>query len=611
MRRPSDEQCREAIITDLDSSMLVEAGAGSGKTTSLVKRMIALIGSGKCRVETMAAVTFTRKAAAELKGRFQIALERAAREEKPGEARERYLNALLDLDLLFAGTIHSFCGRLLRERPVEAGIDPDFVELEEDENSLLRSRRWTEYIENLHASGSAVLAALSDLGIDPAKLAATYNAVCAYPDVAIAREQMERPDFSQERELLDDYLRQAWAALPESAPLGDWDALQSLLRRIQRLCRTLDLSEDKNLMRVLDALGGSSGIVQKKWPDAATAKEQAAAYQRFRDQIAAPTVQRWRRYCHFFIMELVIPAVRYFDDVRRENSQMNYQDLLMKAASLLRSNPEVRRHFQKRFTHVLVDEFQDTDPIQAEVVLYLTADDPEETSWRNVKARPGALFVVGDPKQSIYRFRRADIDIYNEVREIVERSGGKIIPLTVNFRSVPALCDWINPIFAKKFPPEADRFRPAFEKLEAHSSRPDGGVRRITVEKQRYDNQAAVAGVDAERIASWIAWALQGNFAVIEGQVQRPARPEDFMILLRYKKHVSLYARSLEARCIPYEVAGGAGFGQSEEVGHILTLLDAVAEPDDQVSLPRRATGPVLRDERRPSLPLQERGRAV
>ena len=143
MRKPDDAKYRDMIVQNLDVSMLVEAGAGSGKTTSLVNRMVALIAAGKCNVDKMAAVTFTRKAAAELKGRFQIALEEAFHSEKNADRKARYEAALSSLEHLFAGTIHSFCARLLRERPIEAKLDPDFEELEEDENLVLRAVSYT------------------------------------------------------------------------------------------------------------------------------------------------------------------------------------------------------------------------------------------------------------------------------------------------------------------------------------------------------------------------------------------------------------------------------------------------------------------------------------
>ena len=130
------------------------------------------------------------------------------------------------------------------------------------------------------------------------------------------------------------------------------------------------------------------------------------------------------------------PAMEVYDRRRKEAGGLNFQDLLMKAAALLRDKPVIRRYFRGRFTHVLVDEFQDTDPIQAEVMLLLTADNADEQDWRQCRPVPGSLFVVGDPKQSIYRFRRADIVIYTQVKEIILASGGVVVPLTANFRTI-------------------------------------------------------------------------------------------------------------------------------------------------------------------------------
>jgi len=580
-------------VKDLDTSMLVEAGAGSGKTTSLIDRMLSLIGSGKTTVQTMAAVTFTRKAAAELKGRFQIALEAAVKEEKETLVKWRYRQALENIEVLFAGTIHSFCARLLRERPVEAGIDPDFTELEEDENKLLQKQCWAAFLEDLYVSDDPLLRVFNDLGIEPANLEPVYKNVCNYSDVEIVREQIPRPDFTDVRQRLDEYLSQAWEALPAEVPEGGWDGLQKLLRSIQRLSRHVDISEDKNLIAVLEALDRKPLIVQKKWSDKELAKRQLELHNELKDQIVGPALARWREYCHWPVMDLVKSGVEYFGKERLANSMMNFQDLLLGAAGLLRENAEVRRYFQNRFTHLLVDEFQDTDPIQAEVILHLCGEDADETSWQKARIRQGSLFVVGDPKQSIYRFRRADIDMYNEVKEIMKRAGGRILPLNVNFRSVPAICDWLNPIFKNKFPAEADRFRPAFETVDPFLESPVGGIRCVTIAKITGNPQAEVAAVDAEKIAGWIAWALENGFSILDDkQRERPARPEDFMILLRYTKHMQLYVRALELRGIPYEVAGAAGFGQSQEVGDLITLLTAVSEPEDAVALVGALRGP-------------------
>ncbi|MDO9530181.1 MAG: UvrD-helicase domain-containing protein [Syntrophales bacterium] len=576
MRKTEDEKYRKMIVKDIDVSMLVEAGAGSGKTSSLVNRMLALIAEGKCTVGRMAAVTFTRKAAAELKGRFQMALEEALKKEKDRLKRDNYDRALSRLDLLFTGTIHSFCARLLRERPIEARLDPDFEELEEDETLILRDQCWSEYLQMLHTGETPVLKQIESIGLNPSDLINAYQAAAQYPEVEIIREKLERPDFGKEKRLLMDYLDRAINALPATVPEKGWDDLQTILRKAVLRRRNLNIEKDVDFIKMLSGLDKSGRVTQKKWSTSDIAKEQKAAFDRFRTDIVVPCLKKWRSYCHYFVMELVEPAIDYFKRHREKNSILNFNDLLLKAATLLRNNPEVREYFRERFSHILVDEFQDTDPIQAEVILYLTGDNLNETSWRRLKVRPGALFIVGDPKQSIYRFRRADIDTYNEVKSVIKDSGGRIIPLTTNFRSLPSICDWLNPIFKGKFPDKANQHQPAFESLNSFEKVNDGGVRRITIPSVARNKQEEIAWLDAERIASWIDQALKEKD--YDG-------PGDFMILLRYKKHLPVYASALEARGIPYEITGGTGFNESEELRQVLNLLQAIAEPEDQVAL--------------------------
>ena len=146
--KPPDQKCRDRIARDLDCTMLVEAAAGTGKTTCLITRMVGLLREGKCGIETLAAVTFTRKAAAELRTRFQLALEKAG-QASTGTERERLLESLRHVERCFIGTIHSFCARLLRERPVEAGVDPGFVELDDVVDAQLRQQAWREHVATL------------------------------------------------------------------------------------------------------------------------------------------------------------------------------------------------------------------------------------------------------------------------------------------------------------------------------------------------------------------------------------------------------------------------------------------------------------------------------
>src|SRR6187401_1782512 len=169
--RALDQQARETIRTELLSNILVEAGAGSGKTQMLAERMAAGVAEGVYEIEHLAAVTFTRKAASELRGRFHLALEErlaSARKAKASNDEiQRLQSALSNLERFFAGTIHSFCARLLRERPVESGVSPGFTELDEVQDEELRNRAWRDFITNARAAGDPDMMALLVAEIRP------------------------------------------------------------------------------------------------------------------------------------------------------------------------------------------------------------------------------------------------------------------------------------------------------------------------------------------------------------------------------------------------------------------------------------------------------------
>ena len=197
-----DEQARDAICTRLDETFLVEAGAGSGKTTSLVRRMTALIATGRCRMENLSAVTFTRKAAGELRERFQEKLEAAYLKEEDPATKEHLSEALAKLDRAFIGTIHSFSSRLLRERPVEAGITPDFTEIEGLEEKLLAEAAWDEYLLEVRLLHPHLLEKIRSMDVTPGDLKAAYLDLILYPDVELNAPPVPYPDLEPVRKEL-------------------------------------------------------------------------------------------------------------------------------------------------------------------------------------------------------------------------------------------------------------------------------------------------------------------------------------------------------------------------------------------------------------------------
>jgi ATP-dependent helicase/nuclease subunit A len=606
MSLPGDQPARERILRDLDTTLLVEAAAGTGKTTSLVGRMVELIATGRCEAGRLAAVTFTRKAAAELRGRFTAALEREAR-AAAGERAARLEAARAHSAACFIGTIHSFCARLLRERPIEAGVAAGFEEIDDDADAILRDRAWEEFAAGLFAAADPRIVRLADLGLHLGQLKAAFRTFAEYPDV----EEWPAPevrlgDLLPARQALERYLARIRALLPDFPAERGTDKLMGRYEGIERLARHRDLARAVHLLEVLEEFDRAPCAVQKCWPGGAkgAVKAEIETWENFRAEVAGPFVARWRELRYAAAIPLLQAAVEVYDRLRAEAGALNFQDLLLKASRLLRGRPRVRSYFRERFTHLLVDEFQDTDPLQAEVMLYLTADDAEQTDWRTCRPVPGSLFVVGDPKQSIYRFRRADIVTYQTVKGIILGAGGAVLGLDASFRTLPELVAWGNGVFAAPTFPEAeDRYAPAahplsFGRPAAAPGSGLAGIRAITVAGPP-SSAGDGADTDDKRIARFIRHALDGKLPVPRppargggAAASTPATPGDFLIVAWRRKHLHLYGAALEELGIPHLVSGGSAWGQVSELGLLAGFLRALVEPENPV-----ATVGVLRGE--------------
>jgi len=263
---PPDRAERERIVPELDRTMLVEAAAGTGKTTCLVARMVALLREGRCTTDTLSAVTFTRKAAAELRGRFQIELEQAAA-TATGPPRERLSAALAHIDRAFIGTIHSFCGRLLRERPIEAGVDMGFAELEDAEDAEWLSRAWSEFVAQLFSSSDPLVGELGALGLEFSELEDAFGAYAGYSDVSEwPAPAVELGDLAAVTQQVRDYVEHMRQLCPTFPVQRGNDKLMLQYERIVRLAEHLDLATPRDLMQLLTEFKPKVYVVQGNWP---------------------------------------------------------------------------------------------------------------------------------------------------------------------------------------------------------------------------------------------------------------------------------------------------------------------------------------------------------
>jgi len=329
--------------------------------------------------------------------------------------------------------------------------------------------------------------------------------------------------------------------------------------------------------------------VQKWWAeDGAGRKAEKAKIEAFFvefHRVARPFLDAWYQYVYRLALTLLIEGREYAAERRRRAVTLNYGDLLQYAATLPRDNREVREALQQKYRWLFVDEFQDTDPIQAEVIMLLAGAPGPERDWTRAPLRPGGLFVVGDPKQSIYRFRRADIDIYQRVRERIESTGGQVVTLTACFRSVPALCEWANTAFGTLFPVDPTPHQPGFAGLQAARDEKGAafGVRVIEI-PGTLSKAEDVALFDADAIACFIRAEVDGS----------RRKPGDFLVLTRTRRALPFYTRALEALRLPVEVSGGAAFAQSSAVIGLADLLRALTDPDDGPAVVGVLRGPLF-----------------
>ena len=586
---------RERLATQLQTNFMVEAAAGTGKTTSMVKRMLAMLAEGICLPDQIAAVTFTRKAAAELRDRFQSemleTIQRFSNSHDSGDEQrlKRLHQASTSLGQIFIGTIHSFCAQLIRERPIEFGVHPDFTELEADENSRLMDRAWRENLADLIASSDPLLGQLKSYGLDTSQLRDCFYNFAEYRDVH-SWPSDPTPDFDVEacQRVTRAYIDDMRLLVPLFPAKRTSDQLMSYYETIVR-ASSRSFDSQARFFRMLELFDRSDRAVQNQWHDKKVAKREKDRFNAFRAEVVQPALAYWRQRRYQCVVAFVRRALGLYEKLKQFESALDFTDLLLTTARGLREQPHLRRYFQQRFSHLLVDEFQDTDPIQAEAVVLLASEDASESDWQKCRLRPGALFIVGDPKQSIYRFRRGDIVTYNRVKSLFVATGGQLVSLTDNFRSNQELLEWNNELFATKFPAEASDYAPAHSAMECgrvRAVRGDlSGIFRLSVDVK---DKMATAN-EAEQIARFIRYAIASgqtveHWSTIENRFElRAAQPSDFLIITRVRTRIAAFKAALERHGIDCEVSGCNSFADNPQLLILRDVLQAADDPYNQV----------------------------
>jgi ATP-dependent helicase/nuclease subunit A len=630
----ADQPARDRIRDELDTTLVVEAAAGTGKTSALIGRIRSGIIAGRVSLANIVAVTFTDFAAGELKLRLRSAIEQARQQQSSPEVTRYLTQAVQELEEARIGTIHSFCADLLREHPVEAGIDPLF-EVAPDDLTYplfdLAFERWFE--KQLENPGEGVRRILRKPqrkefgGGRSATLARRPRESGPKPILrSAAWELVKERDFTAAWKQPEDFDRDSEIdeLILEMKDLGEWSeagqpdqwftkSLIYLKRYVAEITRVESLGVPRDYDGIEARLFGFLPAWKSKNYKAYFARdtfpkddllrrrdELKVRVQAFVDKAGADLAPRLRR-------ELW-SVVEGFEQLKERAGYLDFLDLLLRARNLVRDNRDIRVDLQRRFTHIFVDEFQDTDPLQAEILMLLGSDDPDQRDWRQARPIPGKLFIVGDPKQSIYRFRRADVALYQEVKRQVIAAGGALVDLNVSFRAVPEIQEAVNAAFAPVMA-EDSLTQPHYVSLAPNRNGPDTqpSVIALPVSKP-YGDYGKVVDWKIDKslpvdVAAFINWLVnESGWTVTQrgrSEARVPLQARHVCLLFRRLRHYSTdvtrsYVEALESYRIPHLLVGGSSFHSREEIESIRNAMTAVEWPDDDLAVFATLRGPLF-----------------
>lgn len=578
----SDSQERYDISHLHNETLFVEAGAGTGKTSSLVSRAIELLRAGTA-IENMAIITFTEAAAAELRDRVRLELEGSS----PTPEIEA---ALAGLDAAAISTLHGFAKRILTENLLEAGLPPAIEVLSEIRDELDFQAEWQSFLTNWlnNPTKQALIERSMAVGVTTNNLQALakmlrdeWDRLPPTPTAAAPLIKLELENIvAQVRELVS-YQRHCTV---------DSDTMLTRLKEFDLWLSTAPLATtDAEFFDVLGNLPsprvGNIGRAGN-W----TAGKLTEIRESARNIEAA--VEAVRAEVSHNLLSLLLEDLRVFTlecvSRRKTAGQLRFHDLLVIAAQELRGNAELRSKLHRRYRHLIIDEFQDTDPIQIEIARLITTavEDPTALPWSELDSPPGSLFFVGDPKQAIYRFRRADISLFMQVansRDTTQKT------LSTNFRTVPGIIEWVNHIFTGVMGTGTSGIQPHYVPLEPGRQAPKAADVPVVVlggplEEKKAPQRRQVA---YRQLASALHGAMAEQWPVVDRHtgLERLPRWSDIAVLVPVRTGLEILRQVFDDAGIPYRIEAVSLVWRTSEVRDLLNILHAISDRTNTVAL--------------------------
>lgn len=561
MSEVSDQAARLRALTDLDATLLVEAAAGTGKTALIAGRLTLLLASG-CTPSSLAAITFTEAAASELSDRVHryvdtlldggipTPLKAALPSGLAAQELAQLAEARTRLEELTATTIHGFCQKLIQSYAVEADVDPGAQVVDETHAKIAFDRVFDQWLRRRLTTSAAAddPIALLSKG-DPARVVSTLRRLASFRREhrsarAIAPDLNGRPDLDLV-EAVGAF--RAWQTCGEAEPrtgalLADFEVLAEFYRdtfettptfaslwALAHPPRVPSMREDAYDFRPPQLKGAWRQLAGQAQGDRLHDEALShftrvhASFRSLLGRVATALV--WT------LSSELDEVLEAYSEFKRSAAVLDFDDLLYGARDLVKAHENVRTALSQRFSRVLVDEFQDTDPIQAEILFRIAAIDPAE-KWEDSALRSGALFMVADPKQAIYRFRGADIECYERARSAIQRQHPEgVLRVTSSFRSLPDILAHVNRCFETQLSGEG---QPGYVRLT--STRQDTPrslpcVAKKTIEVPPSSRVNDVRDAEAREVAKICARLIGNMEVVLDDGVKRPLLPADIALL--------------------------------------------------------------------------------
>lgn len=591
-----DQPQRDQIITQTGQTLFVNAGAGSGKTRSLVQRITTLVLEDEVPMLQIAAVTFTEKAGAELRDRLREAFEKVWR-TGTGRRRDLAAHALDELDRAAVGTLHSFAQRLLTEHAVAAGLPPRVEVMDAVGSSVAFDARWaalqTELLDDDAMADPLLLGMAAGLRLDHVqslarslgsdwdligdRILATDPPTVVLPDLSGFRRQA-RELLDQAQHCVDpgDLLLQKFPALDA--------ALLALDGSVDDGARVTALQQVSQMKFSFGKKGNWTCDVK----EVRSAGGQLAA-------VATGIIQDLLDRCLRAVTHWTARRVVEAAHDRRRDGQLEFHDLLVLARDLLFRDREVRDALHQSYQRLLLDEFQDTDPIQIELAVRIAGGaDADAQDWADVAVPQGRLFLVGDAKQSIYRFRRADIGMYLRAQQ----SLGTPVSLTTNFRTVEPVLAWVNRVFGELIQDQPGA-QPRYEPLAPDRAAGGSGPAVTVLGAQAHPGKLTADELrllEARDAARSIRTMLAEGWQVMDEQndTWRTVEPRDIAVLVPSRLSLPHLEDALVEAGVPYRAEATSLVYQATEVRALMAAARAISDPSDEFSLVTALRSPLF-----------------